>query len=158
MKIDQSSTLDSTRCAQFVLCSLLSGMQIHALETFLLHVLSLLRIVLKSGPVWWVDPGPSQPGVETELGWKKNMKKKTQYDPANLASWPSDPVDPVRPDQKLGCNLLTFVFFVLLKRHRFNFFLKKLIRVTQLKFGTRALDQADHRSGLKSMHVHFLLG
>jgi hypothetical protein len=30
-----------------------------------------------------------------------------------------------RPGQKPGCNSLTFVFFFLLKRRRFDFFLKK---------------------------------
>jgi hypothetical protein len=34
--------------------------------------------------------------------------------------------DPARPGKKPGCNPLTFVFFFLLKRHRFNFFKKKI--------------------------------
>jgi len=40
----------------------------------------------------------------------------TRFDPADLASWPGDPVDSAKPSQKLGCNPLTFVFFVFLTK------------------------------------------
>jgi hypothetical protein len=52
-------------------------------------------------------------------------------------------VDPARPDQKPGCNPLTFVFFFLLKRRHFNFFKNDSDDlVTQSKPKTRALDRA----------------
>ena len=50
-----------------------------------------------------------------------------------------DPIDPPRP----GCKPVDFCFF-LLKRRRFDFFLKKeLTRPTRLKPRTRALDRAE---------------
>jgi hypothetical protein len=50
-------------------------------------------VVLKLGPVRWVDPGLELDRVE-----EKTEKEKTRCDPA-------------RPGQKPGCNPLTFFFF-----------------------------------------------
>jgi hypothetical protein len=67
--------------------------------------------------------------VEEKIGEGKTMR---------------DPVDPVRPGQKLVCNPLTFVF--LLKRRRFDF-KNKLTRTTRSKPGIRVLDWANHLAG-----------
>jgi hypothetical protein len=63
---------------------------------------------------------------------KKRGKEKPGVDPADLIA-----------------NPLTFIFFVffLLKRCRFDFFLKKRTNlVTWSKPGTQALDRASHRT------------
>jgi len=55
-----------------------------------------LNIVLKPGPAPRVDPGLESGRVEEKIG--KVMTRRV------------DPVDSEKPSQKLGCNLLTFVF------------------------------------------------
>jgi len=73
----------------------------------------LNSIVLKPGPAGWPETRLTRAG--TGSSWIKNRGRKNPV-------WPSNPS---RPSQKPGCNLLTYVFFVLLKRRRFdNFFLK----------------------------------
>jgi hypothetical protein len=61
-----------------------------------------------------------RPETETGPSLRKNREKQNPGWPSDLAS----------PDQKLGCNHLTFVF--LLKRRRFDFLKKKeLTRATR---------------------------
>jgi hypothetical protein len=97
---------------------------------------------LKPGPARRVDPGPEPGRVDEKTG-----EGKTRCDPAGR---PGDPADLARPGQDPVTNPLAFVFFVffLLKRRRFDFFLKELTRttrsnpVTRPKPGTQALDLA----------------
>jgi hypothetical protein len=70
--------------------------------------------VLKFRLVWWVDSEPGRSKIGTEPGLIKNRKS---HDPM----WPGDLVDPTKSGKKHGCNPLT-LFFILLKRHRFEFF------------------------------------
>jgi hypothetical protein len=67
---------------------------------------------LKTGPARRVDPGLELDQVEEKIEEKNNPV------------W-------------AGCNPLTFNFFLKSKWHRFDFFKKKLIRVTRSKPGTR---------------------
>jgi hypothetical protein len=76
---------------------------------------------LKLDPVRLIDSGP---GAETGPGLKKIEKIKTRGDPVTRH-------DPARPGQKLSCNPLTFVFF-LLKQRRFDF-----LKIPELTWITR---------------------
>jgi len=63
---------------------------------------------------FWVDPG-----LELRRVLEKIEEVKARGDPADPEDWPGDPV---KPNQKLGCNLLIFVFFI--KTTMFWFFSK----------------------------------
>jgi len=90
----------------------------------------LETIVLKPGPARRVNPGLEPGRVEEKI-----EEEKTRW-----PGWPS------KTRSKAGCNSLAFVFFFLLKRHRFD--LKKWIDpMTRSKPETRALDRAGHRTG-----------
>jgi hypothetical protein len=84
-------------------------------------------IVLKSGPVRWIDLRPGRSGVGIGPGWRKNREKNPDV------TWLTRQ-DPVT-------NQLTFFYVFLLKRCRFNFF-KKLTQSTRLKLGTQILNRA----------------
>jgi len=66
----------------------------------------------------WLDL-VNQFGIQPIRSWNRvGLKKKQGKKKLGVPQW----VDPIKPCQKSGCNLLTFVF--LLKRRRFGFFFK----------------------------------
>jgi hypothetical protein len=64
-----------------------------------------------------IRPGQvGRPGTWPSWGWNRaRLKKKIGEGKTRC-----DSVDLTRPGQKPGCNPLTFVFFFLLKRRRFD--------------------------------------
>jgi hypothetical protein len=85
------------------------------------------------------------------LGWRKNKKNHDR-------TWPDQPggltqQNPVKNSFATRW-LLFFLFFVLLKRHRFEFFLKIEISLadpmTRSKPKTQILNRASHQTGFKN--------
>ena len=97
--------------------------------------------LLKPGPAWQVDPR-----LEPNQVYKKIWVVKT-------GGLTGNPVDPVKPDQKLCCNSLTmFKFFI----KTISFWFIKKIKVdsgnpmTWSILVTRALGWVDHQTRFKN--------
>jgi hypothetical protein len=99
------------------------------LPVYGLFLYMLFFIVLKFGPAGWS-------GAETGLSWRKNKERKNSVWPG----WPGK----IRSKTRL--QPIDFCFFFKLKRHRFDFFKKKLTWTTWSKLETRTLNRAGFKN------------